>query len=137
FSWFETFLVHKELVKMRLLMHNMLSCNIRGVTKGFPLDLEVKRFVIKEVPFKPGFLKHIFSKIEWKALHDAAKKMNVNNLPEQAEATMLENNDFLHRFHHALLEIHLEEGALICPETGRRFPVTKGIPNMLLHEDEL
>ncbi|KAK6911317.1 Trm112-like [Dillenia turbinata] len=41
-----------------------------------------------------------------------------------------------HKFHHALLELHLEEGALVCPETGRRFPVNKGIPNMLLHEDE-
>jgi multifunctional methyltransferase subunit TRM112 len=34
-------------------------------------------------------------------------------------------------------QVHLEEGALICPETGRRFPVTKGVPNMLLNEDEV
>lgn len=27
--------------------------------------------------------------------------------------------------------------ALISPKTGRRFPVNKGIPNMLLHEDEV
>ncbi|MFS7888300.1 putative multifunctional methyltransferase subunit Trm112 [Helianthus anomalus] len=33
--------------------------------------------------------------------------------------------------------VHLEEGALVCLETGRRFPVNKGIPNMLLHEDEV
>jgi hypothetical protein len=26
---------------------------------------------------------------------------------------------------------------LVCPETGRKFPVNKGIPNMLLHEDEV
>ena len=43
---------------------------------------------------------------------------------------------FLRAFHHALLEVHLEEGALLCPETGRRFPVSKGIPNLLLNEDE-
>jgi uncharacterized protein YbaR (Trm112 family) len=36
-----------------------------------------------------------------------------------------------------LLQVHLEEGALVCPETGRRFPVSKGIPNMLLNEDEV
>lgn len=29
------------------------------------------------------------------------------------------------------------EGSLICPETGRKFPVSKGIPNMLLNEDEV
>ncbi len=122
---------------MRLLTHNMLSSNIRGVTKGFPLELEVENFVTREVAFNPDFLKHMFPKIEWKALHDAAKKMDDNDLPEQVDASMLENDDFLHRFHHALLELHLEEGALICPETGRRFPVNKGIPNMLLHEDEV
>ena len=27
-------------------------------------------------------------------------------------------------------------GDLVCPETGRRFPVSDGIPNMLLNEDE-
>ena len=57
-------------------------------------------------------------------------------LPEQADAASLEDDDFLRAFHHALLEVVLEEGALVCPETGRRFPVAKGIPNLLLHEDE-
>ena len=63
--------------------------------------------------------------------------MNVNDLPEQVEPKMPENDDFMQRFHHALLELHLEEGELICPETGRRFQVTKGISNMLLNEDEV
>lgn len=47
-----------------------------------------------------------------------------------------EDDAFLQALHHALLELHLEEGALVCPETGRRFLVNKGIPNLLLHEDE-
>jgi multifunctional methyltransferase subunit TRM112 len=34
------------------------------------------------------------------------------------------------------MQVHLEEGTLVCPETGRRFPVNKGIPNLLLNEDE-
>ena len=50
---------------------------------------------------------------------------------------MLEDDDFLRKFHRALLELVLQEGALICPETGRRFPVQKGIPNLLLNEDEV
>ena len=36
----------------------------------------------------------------------------------------------------ALVQVQLVEGALICPETGRRFRVSKGIPNLLLNEDE-
>ena len=29
------------------------------------------------------------------------------------------------------------EGDLVCPQTGRKFPVKNGIPNMLLNEDEV
>ena len=47
-----------------------------------------------------------------------------------------EDEAFLRAFHHALLEVHLEDGALLCPETGRRFPVAQGVPNLLLQEDE-
>jgi multifunctional methyltransferase subunit TRM112 len=60
------------------------------------------------------------------------------SLPEEVTEPMLqEDEDFLHSFHHALLELVLEEGALVCPETGRRFPVHKGVPNLLLNEDEV
>ncbi|EFJ31288.1 hypothetical protein SELMODRAFT_438712 [Selaginella moellendorffii] len=122
---------------MRLLTHNMLSCNIKGVSKGFPLGIEVAKLETKTVEFNPQFLRHSFPKIEWKAFQEAAKTLGVNDLPEQVEPSMLDDDDFLRRFHHALLEIHLEEGDLVCPETGRKFPVAKGIPNMLLNEDEV
>lgn len=36
-----------------------------------------------------------------------------------------------------LFEIHVQEGLLVCPDTGREFPIKDGIPNMILHEDEL
>ncbi|MCO5597836.1 hypothetical protein L7F22_051920 [Adiantum nelumboides] len=122
---------------MRLLTHNMLSCNIKRVTNGFPLGIEATTVETKEADMNPDFLRHIFPKLEWKAFRDAAHSLGVNNLPEQVDSDMLLDEEFLHRFHHALLEVHLEEGALICPETGRRFPVSKGIPNMLLNEDEV
>lgn len=60
----------------------------------------------------------------------------VDNLPAEATPAMLEDDDFLQAFHHALLEVHLEDGALICPETEREFRVSQGIPNLLLQEDE-
>ncbi|EEF31889.1 multifunctional methyltransferase subunit TRM112 homolog A [Ricinus communis] len=122
---------------MRLLTHNMLSSNIKGVANGFPLRIEVQKVIEKEVDFNPDFLKNMFSKIEWKALVDAARTMGYTELPDAAESSMLESEEFMRKFHHALLEVDLEEGALICPETGRKFPVNKGIPNMLLHEDEV
>ncbi|XP_047950337.1 multifunctional methyltransferase subunit TRM112 homolog A-like [Salvia hispanica] len=122
---------------MRLLTHNMLSSNIKGVTSGFPLRIEVEKVVEKEVELNADFLRNMFAKVEWKALVEASKTLGYTELPDNVEPSMLDSDEFLNRFHHALLELHLEEGALVCPETGRKFPVNKGIPNMLLHEDEV
>lgn len=122
---------------MRLLTHNMLSSNIKGVNNGFPLRIEAEKVVEKEVELNVDFLRNMFAKIEWKALVEASRTLGYAELPDSAEFSMLESDEFLQRFHHALLELHLEEGALVCPETGRKFPVNKGIPNMLLHEDEV
>ncbi|XP_021900659.1 multifunctional methyltransferase subunit TRM112-like protein At1g22270 [Carica papaya] len=123
---------------MRLLTHNMLSSNIKGVTCGFPLHIEVEQVVEKEVDFNADFLRNMFSKIDWKALVGAARTMGYRELPDEApESLALKSYEFLRKLHHALLELHLEEGALVCPETGRKFLVSKGIPNMLLHEDEV
>lgn len=122
---------------MRLLTHNMLSSNIRGVVNGFPLRIEAVKVVEKNVEMNADFLKNMFEKIDWKAFVEASISMGYTELPEEADSSLLDSDDFLNRFHHALLELHLEEGALVCPETRRRFPVSKGIPHMLLHEDEV
>ena len=34
-------------------------------------------------------------------------------------------------------QVHVVEGCLVCPKSGRRFLINNGIPNMLLHEDEI
>lgn len=47
------------------------------------------------------------------------------------------DDSFLQLVHKLLLDVHVLEGSLVCPETGRRFPINNGIPNMLLHEDEV
>lgn len=36
-----------------------------------------------------------------------------------------------------VLQVEVIEGCLQCPESGREFPITRGIPNMLLNEDEV
>ena len=35
-----------------------------------------------------------------------------------------------------VLQVEVIEGCLQCPESGREFPISRGIPNMLLSEDE-
>ena len=51
--------------------------------------------------------------------------------------TLKADDVFLRKVHHLLFEVHVMEGFLVCPDTGRKFPIKDGIPNMLLHEDEV
>jgi len=121
---------------MRLLTHNLLACNVKGVRNGFPLKIDPVKVESKEVDFNPDFLQHVYSKLDWRAFCEAAAILGVSGLPPAVTDASFEDEGFMKLFHHALLEVHLEEGTLECPESGRRFPVSKGIPNMLLHEDE-
>ncbi|CAI9738975.1 Hypothetical predicted protein [Octopus vulgaris] len=58
-------------------------------------------------------------------------------IPQTLVEDFESNDEFLKKVHHALMEIEIEEGELICPETGRKFTIKNGIPNMLLNEDEV
>ena len=58
-------------------------------------------------------------------------------IPPEAPHNFEENEDFLKKAHHVLLEVEVVEGELECPESGRKFPINNGIPNLLLREDEV
>ena len=67
----------------------------------------------------------------------AQEVLGLPGLPQEVQPEMLQSDTFLKALHHVLLEVHVEEGALICPESGHRFAITSGIPNMLLDEDKV
>lgn len=60
-----------------------------------------------------------------------------HDLPPTLAENYATDNEFLQKLHHVLMEIDIIEGNLECPETGRLFPISEGIPNMLLNEDEV
>merc|ERR1712189_39024 len=77
-------------------------------------------------------------RMEWKALVETAQGLGHGlDLPAEITEENKTDEDFLRKVHHILMEIEIMEGNLICPETSRKFPVSKGIPNMLLTEDEV
>lgn len=77
-------------------------------------------------------------RLEWSAIKSAADIVGCAEIPEEINVeTSLNDTDFLQKLHHLLLEIEIVNGSLICPETGRVFPISNGIPNMLLNEDEV
>ena len=60
-----------------------------------------------------------------------------HDFPAEVTEAHLDNDDFLKQLHHIMLEVRIVEGNLVCPESGRKFPISKGVPNMLLRADEL
>lgn len=93
---------------------------------------------VKPVDFNPEFVARMIPKIDWSALRKAASDVGkADDLPEDVVAQYEDNEEFLKKTHHVLMEVEVIEGNLICPESGRKFPVSNGIPNMLLKEDEV
>lgn len=62
--------------------------------------------------------------------------MGIKTLPSNLTETLAQDPNFLKALYHILMNVHLVKGMLTCPVTGREFPVTEGIPNMVLEEDE-
>jgi len=124
---------------MKLLTHNMLTSKaIKQVTTGYPLLIEARDVKVSEVEFNPDFISRIIPKVDWDCLRRAAEQLgHLDDLPLTVPENHENQQEFLKQAHHALLEIELINGSLVCPETSRKFPVTDGIPNMLLNEDEI
>ena len=122
---------------MMLLTHNMLACNSKGVTNGYPLRIVATKTETNESEFNGPSIVHMLGKLDWTAFVEAAKQLNVEGLPEEIPPDCNENETFLKTVHHALLEVTVVEGHLECPESGRKFPIENTIPNMLLNENEV
>eukprot|EP01137_Pigoraptor_chileana_P034724 Opistho-2@27699 len=120
---------------MRLLTHNMLKCHVKGCIKdNFPLRIEVDELVKEEAELNPDFIRHIIGKLDWAALVATAKSLDISvpeSLPESPDDEALEG------IHNVIIETHLKAGRLVCNGCGRVYPVSNGIPNMLLNEDEV
>eukprot|EP00079_Xenopus_tropicalis_P024053 XP_012816575.1 PREDICTED: multifunctional methyltransferase subunit TRM112-like protein isoform X1 [Xenopus tropicalis] len=92
---------------------------------------------LSAVDFNQDFVTRMIPKLEWGALVEAAESLgHGSDLPRELETGYEKNEDFLKKVHHVLLEVEVIEGALKCPESGTEFPITRGIPNMLINEEE-
>ncbi|XP_004682725.2 PREDICTED: multifunctional methyltransferase subunit TRM112-like protein [Condylura cristata] len=122
---------------MKLLTHNLLSSHVRGVgPRGFPLRLQATEVRINPVEFNPDFVARMIPKVEWAALLEAAETLHLVEVPKGPVQGYEQDEKFLRQMHHVLLEVEVLEGTLQCPESGRLFPISRGIPNMLLSDEE-
>uniref|UniRef100_A0A8C5EX28 tRNA methyltransferase activator subunit 11-2 n=1 Tax=Gopherus evgoodei TaxID=1825980 RepID=A0A8C5EX28_9SAUR len=85
---------------MKLLTHNMLTSHVRGVRPGggFPLRIQATEVKVNNVDFNQEFVARMIPKVEWGALVEAAE-----SLPPEYE----NNEDFLRKVHHVLLELNI------------------------------
>ncbi|KZT65720.1 Trm112p-domain-containing protein [Daedalea quercina L-15889] len=121
---------------VRLITHNLLACHAKGCTSNnFPLQFKDVQVELREAEFNPDFLRGFIPRLEWGALVDAARQLGDTSLP--AEPPEMLDVEFLQKLHHVLLEVHVEEGAMICPNCNHVYPISNGIPNMLLAEHEI
>ncbi|GMF17163.1 unnamed protein product [Phytophthora lilii] len=115
-------------------------CNKKGVENGYPLAIEAEEVEVVACDFQPAFVRKMLTKLDWSAfLAGAAALKLADGLPETLPSAEegATDEETLRKIHHALLEVHVKQGKLVCPESGRAFPIIDGIPNMLLNEDEV
>ena len=80
----------------------------------------------------------LIGRLHFDGLKSACKDLNLTLLDKyESFNDNINYEEFLKVIHHLLFEVHVLDGFLIRPESHRRFTVKDGIPNMLLHEDEV
>ena len=90
-----------------------------------------------ETEFNAEHIKSMLSRIEYEALLTTANSLGLSSLPPAFNISDLDDEMFLRAVHEVIMDFHVEEGELICPKCERKFPISMGIPNMLLHDDEV
>eukprot|EP00041_Stephanoeca_diplocostata_P004566 m.47082 g.47082 ORF g.47082 m.47082 type:complete len:143 (+) comp15199_c0_seq1:176-604(+) len=121
---------------MKLLTHNMMQSHVKGVRNGYPLNVKATEMKEIEVDFNPEFISRMLPRIEFEALRKTTAQLGMPDaLPVAVPMDAADNEDFLKQLHHVLLEVVVVQGELECPESGTKFPIRNGIPNMLLPED--
>ncbi|GIY38705.1 multifunctional methyltransferase subunit TRM112-like protein [Caerostris extrusa] len=124
---------------MKLLTHNFLTSKcLKRVKVGFPLGIVSKEVKEVKVEFNTEFVSRMIPKVDWDVLCTAAEAVGyADDLPKTVSPQYENDEEFLRKAHHVLFEIEVITGDLVCPETGVKFPVSDGIPNMLANEDEV
>ena len=101
-------------------------------------NFQAKDVKVCEAEFNPEFIARVIPRLDWSVIVKAATELgHASDLPSDLAENYENDQDFLKKVHHVLMEIDIINGDLVCPETGRKFPVSDGIPNMLLNEDEV
>jgi len=135
---------------MRLLTHNVLRNNTaaaKSKNTNSPLLITATEIRVDEPTCASSsdpaqqqreiaFAKNILPSLDWPTLLQGAKAMGLESLPPMVTPELAADEGFLRALYHVLMDVHLVNGMLTCPDTGREFPVTDGIVDVMLQESE-
>jgi multifunctional methyltransferase subunit TRM112 len=136
---------------MRLLTHNVMRNNAAAASKSTspPRITAATKIRVDEPPTSScndddendnavvEFAKHILPILDWDELVHAAGALGLHSLPPLVTPELAADDGFLRALYHVVMNVHLVDGMLTCTITGREFPVSDGIVNMMLEEEEV
>eukprot|EP00518_Triparma_eleuthera_P003022 CAMPEP_0182456000 /NCGR_PEP_ID=MMETSP1319-20130603/1985_1 /TAXON_ID=172717 /ORGANISM="Bolidomonas pacifica, Strain RCC208" /LENGTH=117 /DNA_ID=CAMNT_0024654175 /DNA_START=186 /DNA_END=535 /DNA_ORIENTATION=- len=117
---------------MKLLLHNVLRNNSKGVVEGYPLRITASEVQVTDNEYNEEFVRHMLPTLNWGVLVEAAKSVGITTLPSSLTPALSSDSSFLRALHHVLVNVHVVSGVLTCPETGKEFAISDGIANFML-----
>ena len=126
---------------MKLSTHNLLVCNKNTCInneKNYPLIIKASKVNTVKSDFDEEKTKVFFDKMDKRALNEGCKDLNISkfDLEKMTEEQMKDKN-VLEYLHNILFEVEVEEGNLVCANCGREYMIKRGIPDMVLKDDEI
>lgn len=86
---------------------------------------------IEETDCNEQFIRDVLPSLDWSGVLVAASAIDMNDMPAEFDAKLLEDAGFIQAMHNMLIDVHILKGKLICPESGRIFEIDNGVPIMM------
>ena len=126
---------------MKLSTHNLLVCNKNTCInneKNYPLIIKASKVNTVKSDFDEEKTKLFFDKMNKKALNEGCKDLNISKFDlEKIKEEQMQDKNVLEYLHNILFEVEIEEGNLVCANCGREYIIKRGIPDMVLKDDEI
>lgn len=122
---------------MRILTYNHLKSPVKGVQKGYPLLIEIEELEVAETEeldeSKIDFIRSVLPDLDWEGVLLVSKQIEgfQGILPDLFDESLLADDNFVEAMYRLLIDINIVKGKLICPESGKIFPIENGLPCMM------
>ena len=126
---------------MKLSTHNLLMCNKKTCIdneKNYPLIIKAVKVNTVKSEFDEEKTKVFFDKMDKRALNQGCKDLNISKFDlEKLSEEQMKDKEVLEHLHNILFEVEIEDGNLVCANCGREYMIKRGIPDMVLKDDEI